>query len=1536
MKNMFIKVLSVVMALTMIMGAFGTIALAADAACEHEWKTETVAPTCTTPGYTVYTCEKCDTVEFKDHVESTGTEHNYEDADAIAATCTTPAKSAGQVCTICGNDTRTVTAPAKGHNLGEVQIEEPDCNKVGKIFKACADCDYVEVLQTIDATGNNAAGATCHTGDHVYVYVFEVIPSCTDAGLLIYICQYCGDAKANVTGDKALGHDYDHDDNGSDDITVANPTCTATGSNTKVCENCGHRDVETINALGHNWDRNGDGKKDAADYVGTAPTCTAVGTWHYDCTRCDATSTEGINNAIVPHTMVAITEAHKCVLDRNNDADSTNDVLKLKQDATCYEAGYQWKHCSVCDYISCETIPQATAHKWNATTFTRTDNNNTAGCPGTVATYKVCDYCGIEELVSEVIDGHVWYTNKTYKAANPSYTYATGADNDTYFKVVGNNSCVTATKYYTVCKDCGYEKLDHTTNAVPHTWEAKANWQFVAYTGSLKVCEEGAANYYIRECTVCNASENVLYFTQPHTMNAYSCTAGCAAGACNNCEHTGRQLVCSVCLGNGQDAKETHDWRQGTAASDKIHDAYCGGPAEWTFYCKNDKCAATKVAEVGAADPDNHDDTDIDNDGRFFLVSQRDESSCVQAGFAFGICYECGDATNEVVEPLALAEHKYQQVAAKVDSDCVNNGKEAIQKCTVCDHEIGGGVIPAKGHTNETIPAVNATCSSTGLTAGVKCSVCKVILTEQTFVPTLTREDEEWNDPANHIHNDGATITTVYTVAATCFHGTLTYKKYGSEADVAAGKACGHIIRESDNTLNPYNHNDYIYDDVNNDGNWVLTTTTSLLNAAVAVVPATCTANGYHAYQICGKCDVIVNVDTTTCNNSACTKHTELANLAQYDKDGDKVHDERDGDRVGSKFTANASKFVIAALGHDFVKVANKVLETCTADGHQEIWRCSIGANCSEKVTVEGTVVGALCPETGKNGATIPAHGTAGVFTKTDVSTTCTTNGSKAGSYCNACAANGYTNVNDCDACDGNDWEIVTNGHKIALHYTSARNCATGTAGYKVYKCENCDATSTTLTGEKINGNVVSVNTLIWYFTDYQSADHYYKADADGDGSKTVVTKDYSATCTAPKTTVNVCQDCGHEEFAKTEGNALGHTTDCKEGNTCTTCNTVPHTYIVVVNNDPAIKETYDCTKATVVTNLCTTCGDTTVVETINAPGHVYAGTVSYVEPTDLANGVWTWECKNCENLVETEITMERKATVDISVAPYAPGVTTGLNFVNGGLVEVTVSITLGETDVKGFDYQLNFNNNKLEFVDVELAYNTFVRDGEYVEIDMFEVGNNDDNVKVSAFFAGNTSAIMSGNNAALLKFIFKVAPTVTAIEKTDIATASFSFLNETGHDSITITTLAADYETKLMGDVNFDGKYDGRDLVYIMSIIRGVEGFEYTTVADINNDGAITLADYAKVAKFANSDQTVADYYAMFDYDIVDMLSTFAYADYNKDGNINELDKTAMANAIKAEGVNADAAWTATLNAGYYEQLLKDLANELLNPTYT
>ncbi len=70
------------------------------------------------------------------------------------------------------------------------------------------------------------------------------------------------------------------------------------------------------------------------------------------------------------------------------------------------------------------------------------------------------------------------------------------------------------------------------------------------------------------------------------------------------------------------------------------------------------------------------------------------------------------------------------------DATCTQTGLTDGVVCSVCGEIIEEQeVIPAKGHTRVTIKGYSATCTKTGLTDGVKCSDCGEIITAQAVIP---------------------------------------------------------------------------------------------------------------------------------------------------------------------------------------------------------------------------------------------------------------------------------------------------------------------------------------------------------------------------------------------------------------------------------------------------------------------------------------------------------------------------------------------------------------------------------------------------------------------------------------------------------------------------------------------------------------------------------------------------------------------------------------------------------------------------------
>lgn len=103
-----------------------------------------------------------------------------------------------------------------------------------------------------------------------------------------------------------------------------------------------------------------------------------------------------------------------------------------------------------------------------------------------------------------------------------------------------------------------------------------------------------------------------------------------------------------------------------------------------------------------------------------------------------------------LVYPGVICSHELTAIARK-EATCEEDGNIAYWHCSKCgryfSNENGTNaialvntVIPAKGHTVVIDPAVPATETSTGLTEGSHCSVCKKILVVQEVIPIIVPE----------------------------------------------------------------------------------------------------------------------------------------------------------------------------------------------------------------------------------------------------------------------------------------------------------------------------------------------------------------------------------------------------------------------------------------------------------------------------------------------------------------------------------------------------------------------------------------------------------------------------------------------------------------------------------------------------------------------------------------------------------------------------------------------------------------------------
>ncbi len=216
----------------------------------HNYTEEYYPSACTTDGYSIYTCTRCND-SYTETYEATG--HDYTE-EYYPSTCTTDGYCI-YTCTHC-NDTYTETYEATGHDYTE-EYYPSTCTTDGYCIYTCTHCNDT-YTETYEATGHD-----------YYVKEYKE-PTCTQGGYNVYCCYNCGHTQKEIL--YANGHDP---------ILIRNePTCTKAGTQFYTCAACGDMisDMEIIPALGH---------KPITDYA-TEPTCTEYGyTEGSHCTVCN-------------------------------------------------------------------------------------------------------------------------------------------------------------------------------------------------------------------------------------------------------------------------------------------------------------------------------------------------------------------------------------------------------------------------------------------------------------------------------------------------------------------------------------------------------------------------------------------------------------------------------------------------------------------------------------------------------------------------------------------------------------------------------------------------------------------------------------------------------------------------------------------------------------------------------------------------------------------------------------------------------------------------------------------------------------------------------------------------------------------------------------------------------------------------------------------------------------------------------------------------------------------------------------------------
>ncbi len=106
--------------------------------------------------------------------------------------------------------------------------------------------------------------------------------------------------------------------------------------------------------------------------------------------------------------------------------------------------------------------------------------------------------------------------------------------------------------------------------------------------------------------------------------------------------------------------------------------------------------------------------------------------TCMAQGYTAHTC-DCGDTYHDTYVDVDSTGHNY--IAEITAPTCIERGYTTYT-CE-CGDTYVDDYVDVNGHTEEILPAVVPTCTETGLTAGVKCSECGEIITEQQEIPAL-------------------------------------------------------------------------------------------------------------------------------------------------------------------------------------------------------------------------------------------------------------------------------------------------------------------------------------------------------------------------------------------------------------------------------------------------------------------------------------------------------------------------------------------------------------------------------------------------------------------------------------------------------------------------------------------------------------------------------------------------------------------------------------------------------------------------------
>ena len=691
---------------------------------------EAKAPDCTNVGNEAYeTCTRCN---YTTYVEIPALGHDKVTHEAKTPDCTNVGNEAYETCSRC-NYTTYVEIPSLGHDKVAHEAKAPDCTNVGnEAYETCSRCNYTTYVE-IPALGHDEVAHEAKA------------PDCTNVGNEAYVtCTRC-DYTANYVEIPALGHNGHETDYKCDTCKqVVAPAADET------------LNLKQANALGlaHAKNTYTTGKYYITGVITSIASTTygnvyiqdaegntfyIYGLWSYDGkTRYNALATKpGVGDEITVWGVIGTFDTKSAQMKDGwiDDFVVCEHVYEETErvEATCEKDGSITKVCSICKLNTItEKIPPA-GHKY--------ENGKCSICgKGETVIENVATFDFGANGSAAHVDGNAFGSTKSY--TNDGYTLALTGLSKVYgpaYDAKGNSCIKLGTG--SAAGSFSFTVPEDVTKVIIYVAKYKTNTSKINVNGTAYTIS-GASNNGVYDAieidttttkTVTFKTVSGGYRVMINTIEFYAekevggevCTHNYTETTVPaTCTKDGSiTKVCSLC---GETDIETLPM---------IAHTYVDGKCSGCELPQPDSTLTIPEANALGAKQESY------TSGKYYVTGVVKSISHT----TYGNLYIQDEAGNTLyIYGLYSADGKirFDAMATKpAVGDTITvygivgqyNKTPQIQNGWMTTHT------PAEDceHVEETIPAVPATCTETGLTAGTKCSKCDDILTKQETIAAL-------------------------------------------------------------------------------------------------------------------------------------------------------------------------------------------------------------------------------------------------------------------------------------------------------------------------------------------------------------------------------------------------------------------------------------------------------------------------------------------------------------------------------------------------------------------------------------------------------------------------------------------------------------------------------------------------------------------------------------------------------------------------------------------------------------------------------